>query len=75
MTLTMSAEQSDSKQDVQVDSKEDLLLRARVDRSLQWPLLFLFMAATGWLLAAIGLGMLSSIALNVPGRHLDNTKL
>lgn len=67
MTSTMSAEQSDSKQDVQVDSKEDLLLRARVDRSLQWPLLFFFMAATGWLLAAIGLGMLSSLALNVPG--------
>lgn len=67
MTVTMSAEQSDSKQDVQVDSKADLLLRGRIDQSLRWPLLFFFVAGALWLLAAIGLGLLSSLVLNVPG--------
>lgn len=49
------------------DSKADLQLRARIDRSLRLPLLFFFTSAAAWLLAATVLGFLSSLSLNLPG--------
>jgi len=47
-------------------TREDLQLRARVDRSLRLPLLFFFTSAAAWLLLATILGFLSSLTLSLP---------
>lgn len=61
--LIMSAEESEGQK---FDTKEDLELRARIDRSLRFPILFFFLSAAGWLVTAAVLGLLSSLALNLP---------
>ncbi len=50
------------------DSQEndDLQLRAAIDRSLRYPLIFLFTSAAAWLAVATLLGFLSALALNLP---------
>jgi cytochrome c oxidase cbb3-type subunit 1 len=47
-------------------ASEDLQLRARIDRSLRYPLLFFFTSAAAWLAVASLLGFLSAVALNAP---------
>jgi len=45
---------------------DDLQLRAEIDRSVKWPVLFFFTSAGFWLLAAIVLGFVSSLKLVWP---------
>ncbi|MCE9519639.1 MAG: cbb3-type cytochrome c oxidase subunit I, partial [Verrucomicrobia bacterium] len=47
-------------------SSDDSLRRAAIDRSVKWPVLFLFANAAMWLLAATLMGLLSSIKLYAP---------
>ncbi|MBU6301798.1 MAG: cbb3-type cytochrome c oxidase subunit I [Verrucomicrobia bacterium] len=45
---------------------DDVHLRARIDRSLRFPLLFFFTSAAGWLCLSSLLGFVSALSLNVP---------
>jgi len=47
-------------------SSDDSLRRAAIDRSVKWPVLFLFTNAAQWLLAATVMGLISSIKLYAP---------
>lgn len=48
-------------------SSEDTQLRADIDRSLRFPLLFFFTSAAAWLVLGSLLGFISSLSLNMPG--------
>jgi cytochrome c oxidase cbb3-type subunit 1 len=45
---------------------DDIHLRARIDRSLRFPLLFFFTSAAAWLALSSLLGFVSALSLNVP---------
>jgi cytochrome c oxidase cbb3-type subunit 1 len=45
---------------------DDVHLRARIDRSLRYPLLFFFTSAAAWLSLSSLLGFFSALTLNVP---------
>ncbi|MFT5468211.1 MAG: cytochrome c oxidase cbb3-type subunit 1 [Verrucomicrobiales bacterium] len=48
-------------------STDDVQLRAEIDRSLRFPLLFFFGSAGVWLVFSSLLGLISSLSLNLPG--------
>ncbi len=48
------------------ESTDDTILRAQIDRSLRFPLLFFFTSAAVWLVFGTTLGLISSLTLNFP---------
>lgn len=54
-------------------STDDIQLRAEIDRSLRFPLLFFFTSAGVWLVFSSLLGLISSLSLNVPALFADIT--
>ncbi len=48
------------------NANDDVQLRAHIDRSLRFPLLFFFTSAAVWLVFGTALGFISSLTLNFP---------
>ncbi len=52
---------------MQQATQEDIVERARIDRSARYPVLFFFTSAAAWLFVATALGFFSALKLRLPG--------